>query len=419
MGNSKRIVFIFGAGASSAITEKVPLMDDFFQKAAEYLKEPEKYPAVWLAFIMIERYRLFRSPNPYLENLAMFILNNHWLMLEVPRASPEYDRIEKLWRRWVELYYENILKDHSRCNSNMETVFGEAEKQRDEIGDEDAFVRLIFAINTIFCELRKDSPESDVHNKLSEMLKELVKENRISVISFNYEIWLERAMQKAGIWSPRNGYGVTFDKFIDIEIARQSNRQSEAIRRNGGAISVFPTEETEGGESSTVILKPHGSLSWFHIKNSNDYLILLDKKENNMITDNEGRWYLEHIKGRQDLDFHTYEPLLIPPTTLKRRHHNIFWRIDKRIEEELLSADIIIVIGWSAPATDVDLINKIKHIFEHRSEQLQKLIICDIKKDDVLYLNFESIFRPITPVIKYSSGFSEQFLSTLNSLLRR
>jgi len=430
MGDFKKIVFIFGAGASRSISEHIPLMNDFFQKAAEYLQKPKELPAFWLAFIMLERYRLFQFPNVYLENLAMFILRDHWHMLEISRSgvgepkntdTEEYKRIENSWLKWIELYYKSFIKDSPRCLSNLEIVFGRAEKQLYEKGEDGVYVRLLYAINSIFCELRKKFPEPTLYNNLAEVFKKWLdknSKNNLSMVSFNYDIWLERATQKAGIWSPRNGYGITFDKFIDIKIAKESHEQDERIIKNGGgSIEGFRTSGTEIGESKTVILKPHGSLSWFYNEKLNDYFILLDKKENGMVVDNEGRWRIRNIIDTEDFDLYGYEPLLIPTTPLKKRNYSIFWKIDKRVEDEFSSADLVVIIGWSMPETDIGYIQKIKHIFEHRSEQLQKLLVCDIKEDDTIYFNFESVFRPALPVIIHSTGFDPRFLKKLSDLL--
>lgn len=429
MGSLKKIVFIFGAGASRSISCEVPLMNDFFQKAAEYLQKPKEFPEFWLAFVMLERYRLFQSPNGYLENLAMFILRDHWHMLEISRLgvgrpkntnAEEYKRIEKDWLKFTELYYKGLIKDSSRCLSNLETVFGRAEKQLYENGEDDAYIRLLYAISRIFCELRKKFSEPELHNDLAGVFKKYLDANPKSslfMISFNYDIWIEQAMQKTNIWSPRNGYGITFEKFIDIKLAKESYEQDTAIIRNGGGgIGVFQPGKTKIGESRTIILKPHGSLSWYYNEKRNDFLILLDEENNGSIVDNEGRWHLNSI-STEDFDFANYEPLLIPPAPLKRRNHSIFWSIDKRVAEELSSADLVVVVGWSMPGTDADYIQKIKHIFEHRPEQLQKLFVCDIKKDDTIYFNFESIFKPISPVMIHSTGFNAEFIRKLGVLL--
>ncbi len=63
-----------------------------------------------------------------------------------------------------------------------------------------------------------------------------------TVISFNYDLLADKALWRAGLWTPRQGYGF-LARFQDRPVTSQQKR---AISRR----------------SSVCLLKPHGSLNW-------------------------------------------------------------------------------------------------------------------------------------------------------------
>ncbi|MFH1776079.1 MAG: hypothetical protein ABH952_00730 [Candidatus Omnitrophota bacterium] len=155
---------------------------------------------------------------------------------------------------------------------------------------------------------------------------------------------------------------------------------------------------------------PHGSLSWFYNQEINSYFLLLS--DGNKITDSEGRGYIRDVSLSMNGVGELYQSLLVPPQKIKKRSYDIFWNIDKLIGEKLTDCDTVIIVGWSMPDTDIDCIERIKHIVEHRTSQICNLIICDIEKKDSFYSRFESLFRPKNPISVYKNGFCREFISS-------
>jgi hypothetical protein len=87
--------------------------------------------------------------------------------------------------------------------------------------------------------------ECDYHNAIANWLTP-----QDHIISFNYDLLIDRALRTRGDWFPDNGYGVTFHrlgarKYDDVVWRRPLRR-----------------------EASVVLLKPHGSLNWLYPRDS-------------------------------------------------------------------------------------------------------------------------------------------------------
>lgn len=391
--NRREIVFILGAGVSCSISKKSPLMNDFFGKAIEYYivnEEWKPYSQILLALIEVEKNRLFPS-NVKIEAIADKI----------------YKKYDKNAKNDVELnclvrqYCEEFIKDATRYEANMENIFSMADK----LENRSAFNRMLFAINAVYCKLHRDNPTVESYQELSKSLAALTNDNKtgISIITFNYDIFLEREMQKAGLWHPKDGYGVKFD-YVTIK-----NVAEHLPFKNGcqAPLQIIGFEDNIYN-SKFLILKPHGSLSWYYDnKNSKKFVILAD---DGIVSDNKNKgWEITDFNDALD-----YVPLLIAPVFDKKRNNSLFGEIDKQIQEKLSNADVVVIIGWSMSETDIDHVDRIKAIFKDRGKQLSKLIVCDTRDVyDNLYSRFESVFNPKEQIKKYSHGFSMEFLRWL------
>ncbi len=413
----RKILFILGAGASRSISPKVPLVEDFFEKCLPFLEDPDKHPEIWLAFAILEEGRCFQEPNKELENAAAYIMAAHWQLIDFGRMgpgqpnlkdTPAYNRLEEAHRDLVKHYLKLCGEAPSRTRANLESVFSRAERE------ERYRFRPILALNFLLGQLQKEFSTAAPHAVLARGIKRWLEregaKTEVSLLSFNYDVWLERELQRERVWHPRMGYGVAFEKFMDLPMARRIEDQQRRLRESGaGAVEPFSIKQfVRSFDSQVCVLKPHGSLSWYRHEKSGDSLVMLEEGEDSLVTVNEGRWYLRDLWGEGQRE-RTYEPLFVPPAPQKRRKGPLFFEIDKRIDAELTEADTVVVIGWSMPKTDLDWESRIRHVIDHRPRQLQQLIVCnlaDSKPEDIESVTrIESGFRPAMPVKIFGSGF--------------
>lgn len=436
--NIQKVVFILGAGASRSISPNIPVMADFFEKCLPYLQDPKAHPVVWLAFAILEQCRCFPAPHRQLENAAAYAIAMHWHLLELDEArvakdSPEYKRTEHSWLEWIQLYQRLCEKEESRIHANLEVVFAEAERKLFEsrktgdVLDGGAYIRLVFAVQYLFSHLLQRFPDSAPHAQLADLLSAWLNAHSgrsATFISFNYDVWLERALQKVGIWHPYRGYQYQFEQFMNLESARRASQtlETRTFRAIGDNDTLQKQPFTVNPSHKVSVLKPHGSLSWYvEDKKSSDCVVLLEDTQDSLVAVLD-KWHLQgNFDFASDDIVSIYVPFIVPPTQLKRRQHPAFWQIDRRIFQVLSEADAVVSIGWSMPETDRDFQQKVTHAMEHRHKQLERFIICNFdpgEKDLGFYRRMESVFRPARKTEILGEGFSTDSLERVFDLLR-
>jgi hypothetical protein len=139
-------------------------------------------------------------------------------MRELDSNSDEYKKEARNFKRVVTQYKEKISnKELGRINANLEEIFSNAEKRsyKKEAGEsycEDRpFERLHYMIGRLFGHLTNKFTKTDLHDEFAKLIKENVNsEKGITVVSFNYDVWLERALQKTKIWVPRKTFPLSY-----------------------------------------------------------------------------------------------------------------------------------------------------------------------------------------------------------------
>ncbi len=391
------ILYFIGAGASASIAPtKVPCMNDFFAKAIQkfdpYGTLPIEY---WLAFATIEEADCF-PPNSALKKLASKIRNTKG---SDNAAIEEYKRI--------------FLRDPKRLNANLEEVFSSLVKRIDRFKNRDAYGRSLFLLSRFFYDLDRELDadfERAGHHSLAEMIS--ASDHDHTFVSFNFDIWLERAFSKKGIWHPRDGYGC---KLFEYYLPPLGNTMPIGGAGTAGLYELLKFSGTET-KSKTIILKPHGSFSWMAGKNRADesieaLLVENAQKECHISYNKDGVFDIYRIADpRSGIDM-IFSTLIVPPIPDKERKQTIFSYIDTDIEASLRRADMIVVIGWSMPDTDQYIREIVSQALQQRKNQISKLIVCDVKLSSSDHVQrLKSLFRPSEAPIVSEKGFGPEFV---------
>lgn len=170
---------------------------------------------------------------------------------------------------------------------------------------------LLHGIATWFHEIHEQGKNRE-HGELAERFAERVRTERASVISFNWDLEIDA---RVGDPSPRL-YGV----------------DGEGLRG--------------------VLLKPHGSLSWYEELPSGNV------KEKHRIglwrpkTGGKRRPIYAFLHPRAPRGRHRHVPWIVPPTHLKTFRHPMLRRIWTRCMSVLGTARRVFVLGYSLPVAD-------------------------------------------------------------------
>ena len=150
-----------------------------------------------------------------------------------------------------------------------------------------------------------------------------LKEGNYTIITFNYETLLEKALLHSSL-------GGSFSYELDIDANR---------------IEHFPSYE-RNFDKSLLILKLHGSLNWAECQNCN---------KNQLVWFNQ---YDRIFKEKCNKCDKNLTPILIPPTQSKYLKEPLanLWKI---AEDKIIHADEITIIGYSFNDYDVTALSLI------------------------------------------------------------
>lgn len=342
----RKIVYFVGAGLPKSLElpqRPIPVMYDFVSVLADYLS----HDVILIFLARLEQ----MDPYPYewksprAKELSKRLLGN------APDRSPE--NLEGFKRALKNRPFESI-------ESLLETVQSR--------GDNEGVIRFGYAINRLFSEIigwevNWDPLEAFISRQFR------LPETFHTFISFNYDLLLERAVEKltSGDWEVSRGYGFTvnygiMDDFLDLSSVK-------AIDLPASGTSPRRIE----------ILKPHGSLNW------------LVPLKTPYTTDSTGMRFengpvIVPVTSEVELRYSRFTPkfnrldlpgtclsldvlpCIVPPVSRKSSSLPFFEEVRKREQEAIKNADEIYVLGWSAPKTDQDQESLILDAVANRSK---------------------------------------------------
>ena len=193
----------------------------------------------------------------------------------------------------------------------------------------------------VFLTLENAVKDGSLHDCYPDFVKKKInlEEGNYTIITFNYETLLERALLNCSL-SGNFSYGLDVD----------ANR-----------IEHFPSYERNFDES-LLILKLHGSLNWAECQNCNK---------------NQLFWFnqYDHIfKEKCNKCDKNLTPILIPPTKSKYLKEPLanLWKI---AEDKIIRADEITIIGYSFNDYDVTALSLILDSIKQNKQHLTLNII--------------------------------------------
>lgn len=212
---------------------------------------------------------------------------------------------------------------------------------------------------------------------LLEKFKVLYLDDNTNIITFNYDLILEKFLFKQKLWFPYDGYGF----FIDS----------------------IPEKYSEFNIPSKIrILKLHGSLNWKYDD------LLVDNFRLHWTDDNQNSYFPGYLKDEPKFPFiyqggHSSGGWIFPSWIKQFRFPEILsvWNCTYK---ELANAEEIIIIGYSFPQEDTTVVSlfgtvdyKCKHlaIIDPNANEIAKKfkLITRIKDIETIEKNFEELLK--------------------------
>lgn len=196
---------------------------------------------------------------------------------------------------------------------------------------------------------------NNLYRIIGKKLTEGISPSNISIITFNQDIQIEKALERLQETEKYNKYGNIFS----FPGCYQLRNSIEKLSQPPDTVEIFT--KTDLPFDGIRLFKLHGSLNWFSAhtsKNVPKNAILSANKEFMITPRRKLNLNMTFTKGKKK----TYTfPLIIPPVNHKAALiHNELHPLWKSAETMLSEARKIIVFGYSCPPTDFESANMIR-----------------------------------------------------------
>ena len=287
-----RAVYVLGAGFSHNFNrETFPLLRDFLSAAKDS----------WIY-----------APENEHEELA-HVISKHF-------HDPLYPDIEKV----LSFLSASPLHDRSLTSEHRSLLYDE----------------LVEIIVRLLSEASKSSSESDHNAAIYRQFVARLAATEATIITFNYDLLIERLLERASNWQRYYGYGAHIPNAYTAMPTSPHTFQSQMWR-----------EEPDVNRSSVTLLKLHGSINW-------GTPIIADGQSNAIyqIPIREGVSIADvAIRTELGSPFTQYfKPVIVPPVLDKSTwfRHPTFRVLWNMAMEAIDNAETITFIGYSLPVTD-------------------------------------------------------------------
>lgn len=367
-------VFILGAGASRELSFNIFNIDSGRKNPVEKIHYKEIGPLSSGYFYYFNK--LCISLNKDLKILASVNVSSILMNQIILYFKQKYN--ENISKKEL-LQEEEISKkvNIEKLYIFLEEKILEKEKKNNNLIPNKSFRNLYFA---------KIDLIKYIHNSMSyisyycisinhTILSKYIIENGGNIISFNWDILFEEAMITTGKWTPKDGYGISFN---DIIYKNEEDKAREILPKVN---------------SNNFVLKPHGSINWYSKDDQINKQILFIQLKTRL----RGGSFL--LLERQE---NSYLSSIAPPG-IKRKSFPEVWNKMKYVLEE---ADEIVAIGFSFNDND----KYIKEEFDGIKFKKDLKIIIISPDSEKLKTIYKTVFCTDNICTKYKT-FSQYCLS--------
>lgn len=386
---SHNITYFIGAGLSKSLQSealRIPAMWDFTATMADYLHDD----VVLTAMAELENARLYEHKSDEAESIAARLVDSPTDRSPVVREAFR----EALKKRRPESI-ESLLERSLQLSGNQSAT--------------SAHQRFKYAINRLFCLVGWNVNFGPLEHFLQVRMNQDATCH--TFVSFNYDLLLDFAVQKtASRWMPDTGYGFNIPYCVTDNPYPTGDGPGSSVRAVpfGGLAR----------DNTVTILKPHGSLNWLvpyqvpYVQSSRG-IEFLDGPPTMPLT-REGRlryWCSSENFQRIQLPGQLPSEVgicILPPSSAKLSELSFIKASRENEFNALVSADEVVVIGWSVPDTDVDQDDLIKRAMSKRSKPIRSLTVVNREASPAYFERLACLFRVDSLALRiHNGGFAD------------
>ena len=332
--------------------------------------------------------------------------------------------------------FESFDEDIESLHSDIQEDYLDAIKKDDYeniIYYGKAFNQLVFLFCSVINEIQNGS-ESDFHTNLVKRLNE-----DDTIITFNWDTLIDKALRNNTSWSLKNGYSVIPDMVYQDgwKVGEESNNNNLLLKLHGSSnwISSYitynrQTKEIEfqhdGPRDMLYVyegtIKPYSCYDGRYMKGYNDFSmgyyppnIPMDKYKNEIPEDFLGMTVVFrngiNPKGEGSSEGIVSMPVIIPPVKNKSYdfYGKLFPYLWDKAEDALQLAETIYLLGYSFPATDIPSNELFKKAFLRRSTFPNIVIVNPDPKPIVQKFKFD-FGIPDSKITVYSEYITSDYI---------
>lgn len=381
----RRVLYFVGAGLTKSLelpSKPVPLMYDYISTMANYLHDD----VILTHLAALELEKPYRWNDPEATALAKLITG--------PARDLSLDNREAFRRALKNKPFESIEDLLQRATSQAAT-------------------RFIYAISRLFYLVNWDANWCPLEDFLE---RQFAQENTShTFISFNYDLILDRAVQKraSGRWDVSTDYG--------FEIPNCIYNDPPPMPTTGGTlpyINASPLVPSGNSTGQIRILKPHGSLNWlvplevpYRSSQSglvfNDSSVIVALSERGDLRNSYKGDDFQYVCCSGDLPRDLLS-CIIPPLAAKHSNLSFINKIRSQISQSIKEANEIYILGWSMPATDDDHRRAIESAINERQDCVEQITVVNRAASPEYFERIACSFAvKVSRLRAFNAGFCE------------
>ena len=254
-----------------------------------------------------------------------------------------YQRISSQLEEFVEDYSETLL---GSLETTTTYLYLKAIDSTAKSKEHRVFLRMLELVGSVlgFTTNRiKLSPRSMLYRFLLSEFKRVESPGDLTIITFNYDLLLERALVLLG----EKQHCETF-------VFPHSYRLPKVAATPGiDGLPTFPSHSVSG--NGMAILKLHGSINWQSVHTSqkpNPSALFNPNRELHVIDSQMASSRLSWVRNQRRMYL---QPIIVPPISGKRRMmHTGVLALWRAAADALREADRIVIAGYSCPPLDLE-----------------------------------------------------------------